>query len=274
MTPVTTVAQAFEAIQRAKAGAADFRTNFFPAQAKLQGWIDHGELFGEFRPRCVFFTRKDRDFWHLYYCASDLAALEGESGELPSLKTQRVAIDLVGSEASLGEVVELVKRAGFRPYARLMRLTRASQAGAAESSPEGTQVIWADPKDRSAIMDLLEACFDRYADQLPMPYEVDAALDARQILAVKWEGALAALLFFETLGLTSTIRYWVVASQFRSHRFGSALIRYYFGAQSAVRRFILWVTASNEDAVTKYRHYGYNPDGLVDHVLVNEMIPA
>jgi hypothetical protein len=49
-------------------------------------------------------------------------------------------------------------------------------------------------------------------------------------------------------------------------------LRHYFTAQSTVRRFVLWVTAANENAVLKYRHYGYNPDGLEDHVLVNKMI--
>jgi GNAT superfamily N-acetyltransferase len=123
-------------------------------------------------------------------------------------------------------------------------------------------------------MDLLECSFDRYADQLPMLYEIEVAIEAQQILAVKCGGALAALLFFESQGFTSTIRFWVVAERFRSHRFGSVLIRHYFAAQSAVRRFILWVTADNDNAVMKYRHYGYAPDGLVDHVLVNEMTRA
>ena len=120
-------------------------------------------------------------------------------------------------------------------------------------------MLYADKTDCQAIINLLECSFDRYADQLPMLYEIEAAIEARQILAVKCEGTLAALLFFETQGFTSTIRYWVVAERFRSHRFGSALIRHYFAAQSAVRRFILWVTADNENAVLKYRHYGYAP---------------
>jgi ribosomal protein S18 acetylase RimI-like enzyme len=64
----------------------------------------------------------------------------------------------------------------------------------------------------------------------------------------------------------------VVAKRFRSRRFGSILVRHYFAAQSTVRRFILWVTADNDNAVLKYRHYGYAPDGLIDHVLVNGIV--
>ena len=274
MTPVTSIATVFEAIQKAKAGAGAFCTNFFPTQAKLQGWIDHGELFGEFRDHSVFFSRRDRDFWHLYFCASDVATLQGELNVLHSLKSERVAVDLVGSEASVGALVNVLASVGFRTYARLIRLARASQPNQPQPSPDSTEVIWAQQTDRQAIINLLETSFDHYADQLPVPYEVEAAIEAHQILAIRCEGALAALLFFESQGFTSSVRYWVVADRFQSHRFGSALIRHYFTTQSAVRRFILWVTADNENAVMKYRHYGYHPDSLVDQVLVNEMIRA
>ena len=272
MSPIGTVTQVFDAIQGARAGASAFCTNFFPTPGKLRGWIDHGELQGEVRDRSAFFLRKDRDLWHMYFCVADVATLQREIGLLPGLKTEPVALDLVGSEAALGDLLAVAESAGFRRYARLVRLARASQPGQPQLSADGTEVLYAEKADGQAILDLLECSFDRYADQLPMLYEIEAAIEARQILAVRCEGALAALLFFESQGFTSTVRYWVVAERFRAHRFGSALIRYYFAAQSAVRRFILWVTADNENAVSKYRHYGYIPDGLVDHVLVNQIV--
>jgi hypothetical protein len=272
MSPVTRLSQVVDAIQGAKAGAPAFCTNFFPTQSKLQAWIDHGELLGEFRDRSAFFTRKDRDFWHLYFYAPDAATLEREIAALAALKEERVTVDLVGSEASLGNLISAVGSAGFRPYTRLLRLARGSQSSEPQCPTDVAEVVWANATDCQAILDLLESSFDRYADQLPMPYEIEEAIKARQVLVVKSDGAIAALLFFETQGFTSTIRYWVVADRFRSHHFGSALMRFYFSTQTAVRRFILWVTAENENAVLKYRHYGYNPDGLVDRVLVNEMI--
>ena len=124
-----------------------------------------------------------------------------ELNVLPSLKTERVAIDLVGSEASVGDLVSVLESVGFRQYARLIRLARASQPNQPQPSRDGTEVIWAQKTDHQAIMNLLETSFDRYADQLPMPYEIEAAIEAQQILAVRCEGALAALLFFETQGL-------------------------------------------------------------------------
>jgi hypothetical protein len=272
MAPITTPAQVFDAIQGAKAGAAAFCTNFFPAQGKLQGWIDHGELFSDHRDRSAFFLRKDRDLWHLFFCAADVATLRQDITALPCLGAEAVAVDLVGSGAILADLLNVMESAGFRRHARLLRLARGSQSGQPTPIANGVTVFQASHTDCQAVMDLLECSFDRYTDQLPMLYEIEAAIEARQILAVKCEGALAALLFFESQGLTSTIRYWVVAERFRSQRFGSVLMHHYFAAQSAVRRFILWVTADNDDAVLKYRHYGYAPDGLVDHVLLNQVV--
>lgn len=271
MIPVKTVAQVFDEIQRAKAGATAFCTNFFPVQSRLQGWIDHGELSGEIRGGVAFFLRQDRGLWHLHFCAPNLPALEQGLASLPELKREQVAVDLVGTEAALAGILDLIQSAGFRPHSRLIRLARPAAANASAAAPPAL-AVWAEASDGPAVMALLESSFDRYADSLPSGYELDAAIASRQILLVKQNADIGALLFFETQGLTSTVRYWVVADHSRSSGLGSAVIRHYFASQSAVKRFILWVSANNENAIAKYRHYGYAPDGLTDHILVNQII--
>jgi len=272
MIPVRTVGEVFDAIQQAKTGAPAYCTNFFPVQAKLEGWIDHGELWSEIGEAAALLFRKDRDFWHLYFCAASVAALRQEVEASASLKAERVVIDLVGNELALGDLLALMESAKFRRYTHLSRMARAGHTDPQDWQMDGSPVVRADKPDCEAVLGLLDQVFDRYGEQLPMRYEIETAVESRQILAVKRDKALAALLFFETHGLTSTLRFWAVSEQFRSCRFGSALMRHYFATQKAVRRFILWVTTDNENAIQKYRHFGYAPDGLVDHVLANELI--
>jgi ribosomal protein S18 acetylase RimI-like enzyme len=272
MKPVENVAEVFAAIQKTKAGALAFCTNFFPVERKLQGWIGHGELLGELRDGVAFFLRKDRDFWHFYFAAASLPALQREIAALPSLKTERVVVDLVGNEAALDAVLALLEAAGFRRHTRLYRMARTSQAGPEQFGDADTRVSFAERADCETILDLLGRSFDRYAEQLPMLYEIESAVESRQILVAKREGALGGLLFFETQGFTSTVRYWLVSEPFRALHFGSALMRRYLAAHNAVRRFILWVIADNLNAIEKYQHYGFKPDGLVDHVLANQMV--
>src|SRR5258708_2744627 len=109
MSPVTTVEQVFAAIQKVKADASAFCTNFFPVQRKLQGWIDQGELHGDFRQETAFFFRKDRDFRRFYFCAPNVATLQQGLSTLSSLKTEPMVTDVVGSEAALGELPGLLE---------------------------------------------------------------------------------------------------------------------------------------------------------------------
>jgi hypothetical protein len=271
MTPIQTVSQVFDAIQQAKAGAPDFCTNFFPVQRKIQDWIDHCEITAEFRDDAVFFFRRDRDFYHCYFCASSVSALKRDVVAIPELNSERVVMDLVGKEADLSSLITFWESTGFRRFTRLYRMARVAQAPPAPAGE--SPVVIANPSDAPAILALLERAFNRFGEQIPLLYEIEAAVQARQILVAKHEGALAGLLHFETQGVTSTLRFWAVADEFRAHKFGSALIRQYFAVNNTVKRFNLWVAADNVNAVQKYGHYGYTPDGLVDYVLANELVP-
>ena len=155
MVPIKTVGQILDAIQTVKAGAPAFCTNFFPVQRKLQGWIDHGELLGELRDGVAWFLRQERGFGHLYFCAANLAVLQQELAALPCLKTERVVVDVVGREAALGGFVALLESGGFRCYARLCRMARASQPGEQRPFAADPRVVFAERADCPAIFELL-----------------------------------------------------------------------------------------------------------------------
>ncbi|MGD1089944.1 MAG: GNAT family N-acetyltransferase [Verrucomicrobiota bacterium] len=269
MSPIQTPDQVFDALQKAKTGATAFCTNFFPVESKLQSWIGHGELFGELLNGVALFFRKDRDFWHCYFCAADAAMLQRRIAALSGLETECVVTDLVGNESTLNDLLPVFTQAGFRQYAQLQRMARMGRPG---STTGRSQIVFAEKSDCRAVMKLIENSFDRYGEQLPMLYEIESAIESHQILVSNHNGELAGLLFFETQGFASVVRFWAVAEKFRALKVGSALIRHYFETQNSVRRFTLWVNANNDNAIQKYCHYSYKPDGLVDHILVNKMI--
>jgi len=274
MQPVDAVNQVFTAIQQVKTNAAAFCTNFFPAPQKVQSWIDHGELFCKHGSEAAFFFRRDRDFWRIYFCATNAGRLRRELMNLPNVKNQFMVMDLIERESASDSLLPIMESIGFRLYTRLCRLTRPGSCSSQPPSPGGLQPVYAGNEDIQAVSDMLNVSFDHYAEQLPAIYEIEAAINNHQILMVKHAQKLAGLLYFETQGVTSAIRYWVVAEKFRTLRYGSALMRAYFAAHAAVQRFNLWVIADNQPAILKYQHYGYASDKLVDHVLVNEMIRA
>jgi hypothetical protein len=271
MQPVTSVSQVFDVIQRVKAEAPAFCTNFFPDRRKLEPWVNRGELLVETQNGAAFFFRRDRDFQRLYFCAASTASLRQALVDRPVLKSKPMVVDLVGNQGGLDELLASLEAVGFRRYAQLQRMTQRGPREELQPIGEG-QVVSAEPADSQAILSLIENSFDRYAEQLPTLEEIEEAVQNRQILVVKREGTIGGLLFYETQGFTSMVRYWLAAKPFRAFHLGSALMRHYLATQRAVRRFVLWVIVDNADAVQKYRHYGFLPDGLVDYVLANEMI--
>lgn len=272
MHPLHNFEDVMDAIQQAKAGAADFRTNFFPTQPKLESWVARRELWGIVRDGASFFFRKDRDFWHFYFCVGNLPLLRKEAALLSEMKYERVVADLIGSESANAEMYAALQSAGLRPYARLQRMSRAAWLEQSNVAPAGFEIVHASKADAPMILELIEGHFDRFSQQLPALCDLESAAEKHQILSAKLDGQIGALLFFETQGLASTIRFWLVDNNFRARRLGSALLLAYFATHNQVRRFTLWVNCNNEDAIRKYRHYGYASDGLLDQVLVSSMI--
>src|SRR5881394_1898638 len=116
MTLVSSTAEVFEAIQRAKAGASAFTTNFFPVEARVQTWIEHQELFcgGAGKKNVAFFFRKDRDFLHLYFCSPSPAALSAALQSSPELNRECLGADIVAKEGAVSELVAPLEQSGFR----------------------------------------------------------------------------------------------------------------------------------------------------------------
>ena len=74
-----------------------------------------------------FFSERDRDFRHFYFCAANLPALQASDDALAVLKTERLVTDLVGNEARWAELLASLEQAGFRRYTKLQRMARTGQ---------------------------------------------------------------------------------------------------------------------------------------------------
>ncbi|MCE9583001.1 MAG: hypothetical protein K8T20_10945 [Planctomycetes bacterium] len=271
MNPVQNVGDVFDALDSARAGAPAFVTNFFPVEAHLREWIERGQLRSAHAAGSAFFLKRERDYSRLYFAARDMPSLQCDVAALEAVKSERVVADIVGKEAALAAPVAALLAAGFRRRDRVIRMARGS--GPVSPAPEGHPVAFAASTDSPAVMELLEATFDRFSEPLPDAAELGAAIAGDQVLICRIHGALAGVFYFERQGVTATGRFCVVAEPYRSARVFSALMRRYFEVHREAKRFLLWVAAGNANAVDKYRHYGFEPDGLLDEVLVNALVP-
>jgi len=267
VNPVSSVAVIYEQMDRARR-AGPLVTNFYPVPAKLQRSIERGELFSMTAGGVLFVLRRDRDFLHLSFVAGAAAELAGALRELVASVAETVTVDVLGPRERVAELAELFAQAGFRGHRALHRMTKTTTQGETPPAAPDPEVVLAGPGDAAALAAMLEAALDRHAEQIPDQDEMARAASDRQVLVVRSGAEIAGLLFFEVTGQSSLLRHWLVAPAHRDQRIGARLMRRYFADCKDVRRFLLWVISDNHNAIDRYRHYGYQQDGLIDQVLI------
>jgi len=270
MRQLTHASEFRDALQKVKSERPSFATNFYATPEAIDGWIARGRLFLEEREGCLLLFRRDQDFHHLHYAAADSGTLAAALGDRRApWRSGTVTADLIGREADLGITVETFVGAGFYRHASLVRMSRIGDSSSPEAYAD-PEVVFAEPQDAPAIHTFLAQLLDRYSEQLPDLEEIHAALSHRGLLVLRRGEDLGGVLFFETTGLTSVLRYWFVNDRFRNLGIGARLIRTYFRLCKASKRIVLWVISDNDDAIAKYEHYRFRREGLVDHVVIRK----
>jgi len=122
--------------------------------------------------------------------------------------------------------------------------------------------------DTAAVSAFLEGLLDPYRDAIPDEAEIREAAERGNLLLVRRGESLGGILWFETTGISSHLRYWYVHDGFRGQGIGAHLMRQFLHLCRQCRRVIAWVAKENADAIAKYCHYGFRPDTIVDHILI------
>lgn len=238
-----------------------FVTNFFLDIPKHSFWIQNGDLYVWDCNGCVFLLYHDTDFYHLYYLSSDKDALKEAYREVP-WNDKKIVIDIIGKSI---QEIDFWKGLGFRNYCSLFRMTRT---GDISPFPVNDTIKQASVDDIPEIDSLLRKFFDPLSEQLPLNVELKELINNDSILLYKSNGRIAGFIIYEKIGLTLYLRYWLVLPDFRNKHIGSKLFASFMNRGLDTKRQILWVVSSNDNAIKRYLHYGFNPDGLFDHVLI------
>lgn len=263
---VTHSAHLAEAIDRARRGAQGVTTNWFATPAQAECWIQRGTLYYAEAPRALLLFRRDRNFYHVHHVAAGQEALCGALAEFtgqPDLFTA----DLVGYPEEVSALATLYEAHGFSSHCSLMRMARFAQSSPADDFQE-PEVAFAEPSDIPGVCAFLDRLLDPFRDNIPEPDELASVAARHNILIVKRGAEPGGLLSFETTGFTSILRYWYVADDCRDQGIGARLIRTFFQLCAASKRIILWVDPDNLSAITKYEHYGFRRENLVDRIMI------
>jgi hypothetical protein len=251
---------------RRKAGASLSSTLFAP-QAQIDRWISNRELSWQEAAETVLVQRQDRGFSRLYHVSAGIPNLEQALTEIQAIEP--LVVDLIGKPQDLAEISNAYQRAAFCEHTSLIRMARIGSPFL-EASIDTAGVDFATASDVDGLHRFFLQLLDPFADQMPTKDDLRIAVEQQSVLTVRQQpdSPLGAALVFERTGLTSALRYWYVDPALHNRGLGGLLMRRFFALCAGCRRFLLWVVENNQDSVTKYRHYGFEPDQLTDRILV------
>lgn len=255
-------------VSQIKKDCGSLSSNIFPVESIYSKAIRNGLLFGKKSGGCFFALEDKGEFFTVFFAApagfdvlSELKGLRCTEGIQKPMVLEHVIRE--GKDISLGS-----------PEASLRRMMHtgdllAPQAPAPRAEGSGLlDFRFATPHDLPAIRTIFSHHFNALTERIPDDDELLHLIDNNGVAIAADGDATVGFIVFEREGQGLHLRYWWTSPDHRGRGIGSALMNFYFKASEGTRRQFLWVFDDNENAIKRYRHYGFEFDGTRDEIYV------
>lgn len=242
-----------------------FLTNFFLDPVKHGLWIDKGDCWAERIGSTLFIIKQSPMFWNVFYCSTTLEDLSRDfscfSAGHPAIT---MMFDIVGRDNQCRPMVEMLLGRGCKEATSLVRMMRMGEPLKYTADSTIRKAIEADIPQ---VSQLLHEYFNAQTEQIPYDEELYDYAKQGQVLICTEQGQMAGFLIYELNGATLYLRYWFTCPEFRDRKVGSRLLRCFFEEGKDSKRQLFWVIRSNENAIKRYRHYGFVEENMYDYVM-------
>lgn len=242
-----------------------FLTNFFLDPVKHGLWIVKSDCYTERIGCTIFIIKQSHTFWNVFYCSTNLEELGRDlSAFMTAHPNTTMMFDIVGRDVQCQPVVDLLRNKGCKESTSLVRMTRMT-------TPMGyvadDSIRQATENDISEVSQLLHTYFDELTEQIPYDEELLDYARHGNVLVCEEEGKMAGFLIYELNATTLYLRYWFTHPDYRDKKVGSRLLRRFFEEGKDTKRQLFWVIRTNENAIKRYRHYGFAEENMFDFVM-------
>lgn len=245
-------------------------TNFFETEEVVSSWIDDKMLYIAAFNEVSLLFRKNSTFYNLYYvAATDKALEEGLKKVQKENPKIRFVSDIVTKNEN-PEVKTQFENSGFYEYTSLMRMNRMSQYKP-ESYESNRNAKVGDTNHGNQVYELLHTCFDPFSEQLPSKEKLLQWIENENLIVYMIGQRVAGFIIYELKGHSLHLKYWFVSPDCREQRIGSKLFELFLYKGYSSKRQIFWVVRSNENAIKRYKHYGFKEDRTYDFVMTNRI---
>jgi GNAT superfamily N-acetyltransferase len=244
-------------------------TNFYSSSEKVEIWISKGQFYTIEIREVVYFLKKDSDFYTLFFIASSNDELDISLAELlVDFAGEVLILDIVQRDES-SEVLNIFYSKSFNIYTSLVRMNRLNHKLDLQSiSSDGIKE--ASIQHLPSLNNMFYSFFDKKVEQLPDEKELVNWIENKNVLIYEEDNQIGGFLIYEITGNTLYLRYWFVNPHFREKKIGSKLFKEFEIKGKDTNRHLFWVIRSNENAIKRYKHYGFVEEKMYNFVLTNK----
>lgn len=242
-----------------------FITNFFLDPVKHGVWIAKGDCLAEYLGNTLFIIKSSPTFWNVFYCSTTLDEFSNDlSAFITSHSSIIMMFDIVGRDVQCLPLVELFSNKGFKEATSLVRMTRMTEP--LDYRADST-VRKASIDDITLVSKYLHSFFDEKTEQIPYDEELYGYAQQEHIIVCEEHGQILGFLIYELNASTIYLRYWFTHPDYRNRKVGSRLLRCFFEEGKNTKRQLFWVIRTNDNAIKRYKHYGFSEDNMFDFVM-------
>ena len=242
-------------------------TNLYENEKVIDSWIQKNIFYNVSIDEVVFFIKKNKGFYNLFYLATTNEALEKGLNKLLNRNSDLLYVSDIVTKDKNPDIKILFENAGFSEYRTLIRMYRMEKYNPNDYIPDSNLIIA--PKNLiDEIYRLINAYFDPFTDQLPTKENLFDWILKENVLAFINAEKVIGFIIYDLVGVTLYLRYWFVHPEYRDRKIGSKLFGLFLNIGANSKRQIFWVISTNENAIKRYRHYGFKEDGTYNYVMM------
>lgn len=263
LTALTSYSEIQDAIReirlKARKKGEKIFSNFFPNPLMQNEWIEQGNLRLYKGTSGILLVHHTEFVDEVYFVISNEAELQSmikslsEDSRCPLILEQVIT----NSDDSLS-FLEPVDRT----------LLRYSRTGLPNCKQPTAALEFATKMDYETLRNIFLTYFDPITDRLPSKNDLLKLIAGNSVLIRKQSGKIIGFLIYELTGISIHLRYWWTSPDYRNQGVGSELLRQFFAMGEDTKRQYLWVDKINDNAIIRYRHYGFEYDGMEDRIKV------
>lgn len=245
----------------------EMKTNFFMTEIQFNQLSIENKIKVFKTDQACFLLSDDIGFKRLYFIVSAADQLKPIFDYLSREFHNEITVEAVGNSKYLQNIKDIFLQNGFYEYSSMLRMSKIRNENE-NVTFENIHLLSADKKDE--FHELYNKYFDKFVERIPSKEEIEGFIKSESAYYFSDNDEIQGFIVFEPYGITSHLRYWFVHPNYREKKIGSKLIQLFFNIGEGVKRQLFWVIESNQNAIKRYKHFGFVEEDMHNLILINK----